>query len=152
MNHEDWLKEGGKEHPTHIETLLKPEQQKRIRWVKDHCSDSFILDIGCNWGYILNEVNGKCGVDINCENIDKAQREFPTKPFLCADVIKGLPFSDKQYDTVIMAEILEHLDWEDVFQALTEGLRIASYNLLITLPIKQTDDCACCFKHRWIPD
>ena len=152
-NYQEWVKtEGNLEHPTHLETLLKPEQQARIKWLKEHCSGTDVLDIGCNWGYVLNELNGLCGVDINIENIDKAMKEFPTRSFLCADVTKGLPFKNDQYSTVIMADVLEHLNWDDVENTLKEGLRIAYKKLLITLPQLQTEDCACCFKHRWIPD
>lgn len=152
-NYREWLEtEGAIEHPTHLETLQKPEQQARIEWLRVHCLKiTNILDIGCNWGYVLNELNGKCGVDINIENIDKAMKEFPGRSFLCADVTKGLPFKDSQYDIVVMADVLEHLDWGCVEDALKEALRIANQKILITLPWRQTEDCACCFKHQWIP-
>ncbi len=152
-NYTEWLKsEGAIEHPTHLETLRKPEQQTRIKWLKEHTNKATeILDIGCNWGYILNELKGKCGVDINIENIEKAKKEFPLRSFLCADVTKGLPFKESQFAVVIMADILEHLEWHKVESVLKEGLRIARRKLLITLPYLQTEDCACCFKHRWIP-
>ena len=165
--HQQWVKEEGDlEHPTHLETLLKPEQQVRIAWLKKHCYPATdILDLGCNWGYVLNEVNGKCGVDINPENIDKAMREFPTRSFLVADIAGArdstgifgnprdkLPFEDKQYAIVILADVLEHLQWDaDVFHALNAGLRIARRKLLITLPWRKDDEFALCFKHRWVP-
>ena len=147
--HEKWVKEEkGIEHPTHIETLLQPEQQARIRWLKENCFPATeILDIGCNWGYILNAVNGKEGIDINPENILEARESFPLREFNCGDVTIGLRFEDNEFAIVILADILEHLEWfDDVAKALKEALRIARRKVLITLPWRQDDKCAGCFK------
>ena len=151
--HREWLKEGGVEHPTHLETLQNLEQQARINWLKQHCLGvKEILDIGCNWGYILNEINGLTGVDINPENLDLAIHKFPHLYFLQGDITKGLPFMNDHYAIVVMAELLEHLEWGDVGKSIREGLRIARHKLLITLPWRRTEDCALCFKHKWIPN
>ena len=149
-----WVEEeGGIEHPTKLETLQSPEQRRRIQWLVEHTYPvTEILDIGCNWGYVLNEMNGECGVDINLENIDKAMREFPTRHFVHADVTKGLPFEDNQYSIVIMADVLEHLEWNSVIGALWEGLRVARNKVLITLPLRYDRKFALCFKHKWIPN
>ena len=151
--HKRWVKkEGGIEHPTKLETLQQPEQQKRIEWLKKHCYPAVdILDLGCNWGYILNELNGRCGVDINPENIEKAIREFPTRNFLAADITKHLPFENEQYAIVILADVLEHLNYpQGVSGAITEALRIARGKLLVTLPYKLDKKFALCFKHSWL--
>ena len=150
----EWSKkEGWIEHPTHIETLLKPEQQKRIQWLKEHCSqEKDILDIGCSWGYILNEVQGRCGIDKNPESVELGRRTFPHIQFEIGDVLQGLNIPNKKFAIVIMADLLEHLEWfNGVEKALIEGLRMARDRLLLTLPWKQTPDLALCFKHQWVP-
>ncbi len=155
MEHSEWVAtEVGIEHPTHLETLRKPEQRVRINWLKEHCDGSVdILDLGCNWGYVLNEVNGRCGVDVNPENIDKAQVAFPKRYFLVGDITKKLPFKDEQYAIVILADVLEHLEYPyAVSTTLLGALRIARIKVLITLPWKKSEDCAECFKHSWIPN
>lgn len=154
QQHGEWLKqEGGIEHPTHTETLMQPEQQARIRWLKEHCAGSTeILDVGCNFGWILNELDGKCGVDINLENIELARRTFPSRWFRVADVTKRLDFKDQSLEIVVEADLLEHLKWfAGVEVALKEGLRIGR-KLLITLPWRKDEKCALCFKHSWVPD
>ena len=154
QRYEEWGRaEGNIEHPTHLQTLLKPEQQRRIQWLRDRCwLEQDILDIGCSWGYILNKLQGRCGVDINPESIEKGQKEFPHIEFKVGDVIKGLNIPDRKYAIVIEADLLEHLEWfEGVEKGLMEGLRIARNKLLITLPWKPTSDCALCFKHQWVP-
>lgn len=154
LAHKEWItSEGGIEHPTHIETLQRPEQQARIKWLKEHChSRTEILDLGCSWGYILNELNGKCGVDINPENIDKAIQSFPDKYFIVGDITKPLPFENEQYAIVILADTLEHILWGKVTNVLKEALRVTRWNLLITLPWRRSNDFSYCFKHEWMPD
>lgn len=150
----EWVEsEGGLEHPTHIETLLRPEQQKRIKWLKEHCGDNHsVLDIGCNWGYILNIISGSTGIDINPENIKKAKEAFPDKDFIIGDVSSGLGIKTKSYDTVILADILEHIHWEKIKFVLEEASRVARQKILITLPWEKVEEFALCFKHKWLVD
>uniref|UniRef100_A0A6M3LB47 Putative methyltransferase n=1 Tax=viral metagenome TaxID=1070528 RepID=A0A6M3LB47_9ZZZZ len=149
-----WRKfEGEIEKPTQLETYQKPEQQRRLRWLVNHCKGTGdILEIGCSWGYVLNAVGGRCGVDISGKAIDVAMRTYPLKNWLVSDVTRGLPFENGQYKVVLLTEILEHLKWENVKPAVFEALRITSGKVLITLPLRPTADCALCFKHRWLVD
>lgn len=148
----EWRRlEGGIESPTLPETLYKPEQQRRLRWLVDKCRGTTdILEIGCSWGYILNAVNGRCGVDISSKCIDKAMQTFPLKNWLVGDATRGLPFEDGQYKVVLLTEILEHIDWGRVKRVVFEALRISNDRVLVTLPLRPSADCALCFKHRWM--
>jgi len=153
QKHKEWVEtEGGLEHPTKLETLMQPEQQRRIKWLKKRCNHrGSILDIGCNWGYILNEVNGTVGVDINPENITLATQKFPDKVFHVMDIVSDMPPNIK-FDIVILADILEHLEWQtELWVALWRALSMAKKKVLITLPWRADDKCALCFKHKWIP-
>lgn len=153
--HRKWVEEErGIEGPTHLETLLLPEQKHRINWLFSKCLGVHsILDIGCNTGYILDVIRGELGVDINPDNIALARAGFPHLRFEVGDITKGLDFlGSKSFTTVILAEVLEHLDWSAVFPSLDEALRIAMAKLLITLPWRKGGDCRDCFKHRWAPN
>ena len=91
-----------------------------------------ILDYGCATGSYclkLKRLGFECvGVDINEEYIKIAQQRNVT-----AYVVKDtLPFEDKSFDTVIMFELLEHV--QNPEQVLKESKRVALKNILITVP------------------
>ncbi len=158
QSHDEWVKtEGDIEHPTHLKTLQKPEQVARIVWLKSHIGHAVeVLDMGCNYGYVLNQLVGYypdrcCGVDINIENIDKAMKEYPLIHWMVGDVTKKWQFDDNSYAVVVLAEILEHIPLDKLKFVLSEAIRVARVKTLITIPYRPTDDCAFCFKHLWIP-
>lgn len=78
------------------------------------------------------------------------------EPDYVAD-IRQLPFDDNSFDVVLVCEVLEHLPWSDVSQALSELHRVAGDYCIISVPtvrlfvefvikfpmIRQI------FKHRW---
>lgn len=91
-----------------------------------------ILDFGCATGDYclgLGRLGFECvGVDINAKYI-KIAREKGVEAF----VVKGhLPFDDNSFDTVIMFELLEHV--QDPGKILEEAKRVARKNILITVP------------------
>ena len=175
--HRRWVEqEGGIEGPTHQETIDSPEQRRRSFWLRINSGIlpvapgamvgyedlkallymplvKDVLEIGCNTGWQLDRVFGRCGVDINPENIRLAREGYPDREFVVGDVTKGLPFLDASYAVVMEPDILEHLAWpEDVWKALDEGLRIARNKLLITLPWRKDNKCALSMKHVSVPD
>lgn len=157
MNNEEWVREeGGIENPTHDETITQECQQKRIQWLCQNSIGDRILEIGCNWGYILDAVRKHnkskfcVGVDINSKNIEKALIEFPDCFFRLEDIIKtGLSFADNSFDTVMLPDILEHISMEYVLSIIMKSLKIATNKVLITLPLEEKK--AHCFKHKWVP-
>lgn len=145
-----WVeKEGGIEGPTHLDTWFLPEQQDRLHWLKDHCEGS-VLETGCCYGYVLAFVGGNIGLDINEKSIALARVLNPKKVFVQGD-IRAMPFSDGFVDTVMLVDVLEHLDWEDVARALAEAYRVARKKVLITLPnAEYITRHASVFKHRYL--
>ncbi|ACV24341.1 class I SAM-dependent methyltransferase [Methanocaldococcus fervens] len=95
-------------------------------WVKDK---NKILNVGSGDGrdYFYLTLKGKKVV-----NVDIA--EHKDYPYVKADVTRGLPFNDKEFDAVIIAEVLEHL-FED-FIALKEIRRVLKDDgiLIVTVP------------------
>ena len=158
MNNEEWIREeGGIENPTHDETITQECQQKRIQWLCQNSMGDRILEIGCNWGYILDAVRKYnkskfcVGVDINSKNIEKALIEFPDCFFRLEDIIEtGLSFADNSFDTVMLPDVLEHISMEYVLSIIMKSLKIATNKVLITLPLEEKK--AHCFKHKWVPN
>ena len=148
-----WVKvEGGVEGPTHLSTLLSPHQRVRMDWLKINVTGR-ILEAGSNYGFVLAWVDGHVGVDISPMNVELAKLLNPTKEFHFGNVV-ALPFDDKSFDSVLLPETLEHLDWPNGVQAaIQEGHRVARKRVLITMPDGREDTVdATNFKHLWLLD
>lgn len=85
-----------------------------------------VLDIGCRSGHLKDALwnSGKrveyCGLDI-----------YPPADVI-ADLEKGLPFNDKEFDVVVALDVLEHTD--DIYKAFDETCRVSRKFIVITLP------------------
>ncbi len=92
-----------------------------------------VLDVGCSIGaysYKLNALGFDCvGVDYNSEYVEKAIGKGVEAYKMDA---YNLDFKDNRFDSVIMFEILEHL--EDPLLALKEAKRVAKKNIILTVP------------------
>ena len=92
-----------------------------------------ILDLGCATGDYSNNLKSigyECtGVDINPKYVEKTRGKG-----IDAYVMKGddLNFSDNSFDTVLLFEVLEHVD--NPHNVLKEAKRVAKKNILITVP------------------
>jgi len=147
--HHQWVsEEGGLELPVQLATYADPRQIARIEWLGQH-AEGTLLDVGCSWGYVLWALDGNAGVDINDHLLDIARLLSPEREFVCADA-QRLPFADKSFDTVVMAETLEHLPWpQGVGIALGEAQRVARKKILVTVPAPDGAEAES-FKHQWI--
>ena len=150
---QQWVRdEGGQEWPTQLTTLLAEHQRARMDWLRCHVIGS-VLEVGCNFGLVLAWVGGHYGVDIHPVNIELARLLAPDRLFQVAGAA-DLPFADKDFDTVMLPEVLEHLEFPDgVYAAIQEAKRVARVRVLFTCPDgrKDTTD-ACSMKHRWLFD
>lgn len=79
------------------------------------------LDIGCNTGTLLREVENGTGIDASPLMVEKAVTSG-LKVFL-ADA-QELPFKDKEFDTTVLSCVLEQCS--DPYKALSEAIRISS--------------------------
>lgn len=102
-----------------------------IDFCKEYGGES-ILDLGCATGDYCLELGKRgfrcVGVDVNREYIRIAGQ----KGVNACVVREQLPFGDKSFDTVIMFEVLEHVQSPD--KLLREAKRVAKKNILITVP------------------
>lgn len=103
------------------------------------------LDVGCGFGHLCNyffEARSYpvYGVDFSREALKRAKQNYPSCQFIVADACY-LPFRNKAFDCVTLAETLEHLtDYRD---GLREAERVAS-RVVFTVPINSVYD-----EHVW---
>ena len=106
--------------------------QRLITFAVDNAGNKN-LDVGCATGEYcqkLNELGFKCaGVDVNPEYIAKA-KENGVEAYVMDG--KSLDFPDNSFDTVLLFEVLEHVN--DPSGVLKEAKRVAIKNILVTVP------------------
>ncbi len=143
--------------PHHEESYEDHRQERRAKWLVENSVGS-VLELGCAEGYILDQVGrpGCCGVDFDQDRITEGKRKYPGITFYVMDIRYGLPFSDESFDTVLAAEILEHMDFSDAVNVLRDAFRVAREKVLITLPYAGGEDSDPALvhtrDHMWVPD
>jgi ubiquinone/menaquinone biosynthesis C-methylase UbiE len=94
-----------------------------------------VLDVGCYTGYfarMVDKAGMECwGVDLQKDLMDSLNERFQ---FGRAE---SLPFKDKEFDAVVLLDVLEHT--LDDKQALKEAERVGK-NVIINLPKPETFD------------
>lgn len=119
---------------------LNPERAKNLKRL---VTGPKVLDVGCATGVYVDYLSGLgldgYGVDFVKDFINQAQK---TKhgTFVQSDAY-GLPFEDKAFDTVLLLDILEHLD--DV-KALKEAKRVARQRIIIAVPTVASEEMRAC--------
>jgi len=129
---------------------LMIETQRRLHWICDNIKGQKILDIGCSQGIlpILLGREGRevVGVDISKKAIDEAESALLQEKssvrqninFLRADFL-SYDFKDRQFDTIIIAEVLEHLQDPQQFIDRAKDLLVENGKLIITVPFGIND-------------
>ena len=140
------------EGPILLSTYMKDAQKARLDWLKGSVTGR-ALEVGCNWGFSTVWIGACAGIDINPTNIHLARLLAPGVEFTPGDA-RDLPYEDKEFDTVVVPDMLEHLDFEeDVPKVLSEALRVAGKRVLVTFPDGREDsDDATNMKHQWLGD
>jgi 2-polyprenyl-3-methyl-5-hydroxy-6-metoxy-1,4-benzoquinol methylase len=99
---------------------LQQRARDRIHWLTDHARGR-VLDVGCSQGIasLLVARNGVevIGVDVELDRLDYAEADRAGEPAEVAQRMRfvgasasALPFGDDSFDTVLLGEILEHLE------------------------------------------
>jgi SAM-dependent methyltransferase len=86
------------------------------------------LEIGVGNGTVSRYLRA-AGVPVTSVDFDAA-----LKPDVVADV-RDLPFGDLAFDVVLCAEVLEHLPFGDVPQALQEVARVTRRRAVFSIPV-----------------
>jgi len=117
-------------HKEFLKKEKKQNQEKiiygdRFQWIASQCSPTErIIDIGGNKGFTFEGWDRKNIVTVDLDKYD-------VENFVQADA-HHLPFKDKEFDTAVLGEILEHVD--DPIQVLKEAKRVAKKKIIITVP------------------
>lgn len=91
------------------------------------CGGSRALEIGIGMG-LTTWILRRWGLSVSTLDVDPA-----LGPSVVGD-LRRMPFADNAYDTILIAEVLEHLPFEQFDAALAELRRVAAKHVVITLP------------------
>jgi SAM-dependent methyltransferase len=91
------------------------------------CKPSSVLEVGVGEGVVAERLK-QDGVAVT--TVDIAQDLHPD----VVGSVTDLPFDDESFDLVLAAEILEHIEWSDVPQALAEIRRVTKRHVMISVP------------------
>lgn len=112
-------------------------QKARRKEIIERSIGESVLEIGCADGGIVSSLANAglyaVGVDLAAPYLYTAQK--PAQ-YICADGF-SLPLADKAFDTVILAEILEHID--NPLTLLLEAVRVCRKRIVITVPTDLND-------------
>lgn len=93
------------------------KRQMIIRSFKSLPFNSKILEIGCGMGDMIGPLKfkHKVGTDISKEAVKKAKMLFPDCNFVFGDANKRLEFNNGEFDGIILADVLEHIENDSTF-------------------------------------
>ena len=112
-----------------------------------------VLELGCGDGRILNRMPARwTRVGLDADQVRVSQVEAPR----LVGNIASIPVRDEQFDLVLAAEILEHLDELTFHPALIEMERVTRRFIMITVPFEESlaanyrkcSRCSCIY-HAW---
>ena len=129
---------------------LMRQTQKRIHWICSHVEGDDVLDVGCSQGIvpILLGREGKrvLGIDISKKAIEFANAALEKEEedvrehvvFERGNFLK-YDFTEKKFDTIIIAEVLEHLLNPEKFIEKSFSLLQGNGKLIVTVPFGIND-------------
>jgi ubiquinone/menaquinone biosynthesis C-methylase UbiE len=85
-----------------------------------------LLDLCCGDGFICSLIcpdGVEAGCDLSLDTLKEARERTQYHHIACADVIKGVPFRNSSFRTVVSNSSLEHLS--DISAALREIARVS---------------------------
>lgn len=129
----DYLKNASKFHWGPSSASLNEEKVELL----DKYARGSVLDIGTGSGiyanYLTRSGHSVTAIDNQAEFVRAAKRKYPKVSFQKASAYK-LPFKKNQFDTVVLFDVIEHLD--DV-KVLTEAMRVGK-RLIISVPLENS--------------
>ena len=131
------------------------DQKFRVEWLinelKTNNVEHPIMEVGTSCGYILNRIGGEIGVDIRSDRLLVAKRKYPNIKFYYANILNLQSFYNMGIKTIVVAETLEHLQYDTVHYALIHCLKTAPI-IYYTVPNSETDvNVAKNPEHKWYP-
>src|SRR5581483_5346823 len=90
-------------------------------------SPQSVLEVGVGQGVVARELRAQ-GIEV--KTLDIAADLHPD----LVGSVTAIPLADKAVDLAIAAEVLEHIEFKDVPQALSELGRVARTHVLVSVP------------------
>jgi 2-polyprenyl-3-methyl-5-hydroxy-6-metoxy-1,4-benzoquinol methylase len=85
----------------------------RLRKAAQHIkTGDSVLDLACNEGKLIEFLPPQTdylGIDISANAISNAQRHYPDRKFLVADLTEVTPTLNMRFDVIVMLAFLEHV-------------------------------------------
>ena len=113
--------------------IVRYWHRKRIEQLKKYINNKQgnFLDVGCSSGMITNELlnnfqGNAYAIDISDQSIKYAKENYMDINFLVADIEKGIDFESDYIDSILLANVVEHLVNWDI--ALAEIIRVLKNN------------------------
>lgn len=91
------------------------------------CGGQRVLEVGIGMG-LTSFILGKWGYDLETLDLDPALH--PTR----VGDVRDMPYPDGSFDTILAAEVLEHIPYDDFRTALRELYRVTKSHVIVTLP------------------
>lgn len=91
-------------------------------------SPESVLEVGIGDGVFKNYL--QTNTSVRYQNLDQNME-------LCPDVVgdvRSIPLGDDCVDVAVAFEVLEHIPFEDVGTALSELVRVARHNVIVSVP------------------
>ena len=140
--HESYIerrKEGSKKRIEYIEEidLWKNKYLKSV--IPKNYRIETILEIGCGTGDLLGRFpadiceSNRFGVDISNKNIEFAEIRYPKINF-CAGTIYDFNFSKKDFNLIILSDILEHV--KNDLELLIKSSELAQF-IVVNIPLEK---------------
>jgi len=105
-----------------------------------HGSPGPILDLGSGAGFLV-EVASRWGVPIvgleaSADGIDLTRARLPSATVVCSDLRFPLPFSEGTFATVVLNQVIEHLEGDIQARTIREANRVLQPGgmILVTSP------------------
>ncbi len=136
----------------HPDTIYNSADQiGRIEWLKTEHIKKPIMEVGTACGYVLNKVDGDIGIDIRPDRLLVAKSKYPNKKFYYCNSLNLEPFYNNGIQSIIIAELLEHITFESAFYAIIQSLKVAPF-VYYTLPnIDKDINVSKNLEHKWYP-
>ena len=91
------------------------------------CAPASVLEVGPGEGIVTDNLRRDGVRVVTCDIAEDLQPDV-------VGSITALPCKDGEFELVLAAEVLEHIQWHDVPQALQELRRVSSSHVVISLP------------------
>lgn len=108
---------------------MKNVSPTKIKYLKNYVTGNTILDIGCGLGKYSRYLQDN-GYKVISIDVDK-HFESPNADF-CFASGDAIPFKDKTFDTVILFDVLEHIENDE--KVLSELQRITKHRIIGSVP------------------